>query len=343
MNIPQTIRERRTIRKFNTTPVAPELVVSLLNDAVNLYEDKGTCRWRCLYAGTPESRHRLVESMMTKMKENRFVKLMPSKMIDFFIKRVTEIPAHLIFIAESASDRRQSDENYAAVCSVMQNFQLLGWECGLGALWDTDPMFQNESFLTEIGLQEGERFAGILHIGYYDKAPRARRRTPAEQKWTAIGEGGKADVLQSARVRVSTQSILEVLNDAVWAPNDGLREPWRFIYVSGSEAAGKLLDSYGNTSSSFLLIVAEHEEDPHKQEEDYAAICCLIQNVQLLVKSRPWYARRSIPEWIYDLDQCKVFGIQPEERIVAVLELGENDRSLQSESSPPPLLNITHL
>ncbi|PCL93278.1 nitroreductase family protein [Paenibacillus lautus] len=343
MNIPQTIRERRTIRRFNTTPVPPELVVSLLNDAVNLYEDKGTPRWRCLIAGTPESRQRLVESMMTKMKENRFVKLMPPKMIDFFIKRVTEIPAHLIFIAESASDRRQSDENFAAVCSVMQNFQLLGWERGLGALWDTDPMFQSESFLAEIGLQEGERFAGILHIGYFDKAPRARRRTPAEQKWTAVGEGREADGLRSERGGISAQSILEVLDDAVWAPNDGLREPWRFIYVTGSEAAAKLSNSEGYTSSAFLLIIAEHEEDPHKQEEDYAAICCLIQNVQLLVKSRPWNARRSIPEWIYDQDQCKAFGIQPEERVVAVLELGENNRSLQLVSSPPPLLNLTHL
>jgi len=339
LNIPQSIRERRTIRRFNTTPVPPELVVSLLNDAVNLYEVKGTPRWRSLFAGMPESRQRLVESMMTKMKENRFVKLMPSKMIDFFIKRVTEIPAHLIFIAESASDRRQSDENFAAVCSVMQNFQLLGWERGLGALWDTDPMFQSESFLAEIGLQEGERFAGILHIGYFDKAPRARRRTPAEQKWTVIGEGREADGL----VRISAQSILEVLNDAVWAPNDGLREPWRFIYVPGSEAAAKLSCSDGNTSSAFLLVVAEQEEDPHKQEEDYAAICCLIQNVQLLVKSRPWNVRRLLPEWIYDQNQCKVFGIQPEERVVAVLELGENHQSLQSESSPPPLLNLTHL
>lgn len=73
--------------------------------------------------------------MMAKMKESRFSKL---------------IPAHLIFIAESASDRRKSDENYAAVCSVMQNFQLLGWDRGLGALWDTDPMFHNEAFLAEV-------------------------------------------------------------------------------------------------------------------------------------------------------------------------------------------------
>ncbi|AZS15593.1 nitroreductase family protein [Paenibacillus lutimineralis] len=343
MNFSQTIKERRTIRRFSTTPVAPELVGSLINDAACLYKAEGAPRWRCLIANTPESRHRLVDSMMTKMKESRFGKLIPAKMIDFFVKRITDIPAHLIFIAESASDQRQSDENYAAVCSVMQNFQLLGWDRGLGALWDTDPMFHSEAFLTEIGLQAGERFAGILHVGYFDKAPRARRRTPAEQKWTAIGGGGQADGLPSDRVRISAQSILEVLNDAVWAPNDGLREPWRFIHVTGNEAVAKLSDSSGDASSAFLLIVAKQEADPHKQEEDYAAVCCLIQNVQLLVKSRSWYSRRSIPDWIYDPDQCEPFGIQSGERIVALLEFGENDRPSDSHSSPPPFLNITHL
>ncbi|SDC27762.1 Nitroreductase [Paenibacillus sp. UNCCL117] len=343
MNIPHTIRERRTIRRFNSTPVTPELVVSLLTDAANLYEDEGTPRWRCLFAGTPESRHRLVKSMTAKMKESRFVKLMPAKMIDFFIKQITDMPAHLIFIAESASDRRRSDENYAAVCSVMQNFQLLGWERGLGALWDTDPMLQSESFHAEIGLQKGERFAGILHIGYFDKAPRARRRTPAEQKWTAIGEDAAADSLQPDYVRIPAQSILKVLNDAVWAPNDGLREPWRFIYVTGSQAAAKLSESDRNAKPALLLVVAKQEADPHKREEDYAAVCCLIQNVQLLLKSGEWHARRSIPDWIYDEDQCKPFGIQPGERIVAVLELGENGRPPQSEPPSLPRLIITHL
>ncbi|GAA0391548.1 nitroreductase family protein [Paenibacillus motobuensis] len=343
MNFSQTIKERRTIRRFNTTPVAPELVVSLMNDAVSLYEAEGTPRWRCLIAGTPESRHRLVDSMMAKMKESRFGKLIPAKMIDFFVKRITDIPAHLIFIAEFDSDQRQSDENYAAACSVMQNFQLLGWDRGLGALWDTDPIFHSEAFLAEIGLQAGERFAGILHVGYFDKAPRARRRTPAEQKWTAFGGGGKANGLQSDHMRISAQSILDVLNDAVWAPNDGLREPWRFIYVTGNEAAAKLSDASGNASLAFLLVVAKQEADLHKQEEDYAAVCCLIQNVQLVAKSRPWYSRRSIPDWIYDQDQCKPFGIQSGERIVALLEFGDNNRPSDSHSSPPPFLNITHL
>ncbi|MCM3492057.1 nitroreductase family protein [Paenibacillus lactis] len=239
MNYSQTIRERRTIRRFNPTPVDPDIIVSLLTDAAKLYETEGTPRWRCLYAGTAESRQRLVESMIAKMKESKFGKLIPAKMINYFIKQITDIPSHLIFIAESASDQRQRDENYAAVCSIMENFLLLGWERGLGALWDTDPMLQSESFLAEIGLQEGERFAGILHVGYFDKVPRARRRTPAEQKWTLIVGDGQPSEVQSNNARISEQSILEVLNDAVWAPNDGLREPVAFYLCNGQRSSRK--------------------------------------------------------------------------------------------------------
>lgn len=36
-----TIKERRSIRKYNETPVAQELVISLLKEAASLYEAEG--------------------------------------------------------------------------------------------------------------------------------------------------------------------------------------------------------------------------------------------------------------------------------------------------------------
>lgn len=30
---------------------------------------------------------------------------------------------------------------------------------------------------------------------------------------------------------VTQETVLNLLEDAVWAPNHGLREPWRFIFV----------------------------------------------------------------------------------------------------------------
>jgi nitroreductase len=336
MNVSATIRERRTIRKFKSTPVAQERIISLLNEAAGLYEAEGTPRWRCIYYDSLESRQRLAGSMIAKIKESRFGKFIPDRMTDFYSKQATEIPAHLAFIAESANTRLQSDENYAAVCSIMQNFQLLGWEHGLGMLWYTDPLIMSETFFKEIGLQNGERFAGVLSIGYFEKVPRARKRTPAEQKWTVIGGDDHphphtyADNLPN-----SPQTILGMLNEAVYAPNDGMREPWRFVYVTGGEAAGQLRSLQGSSSTAFLLVVAKEESDSHKQHEDYAAVCCLIQNFQLLPKTSHLHVYRTIPEWTYHREQCTTFGIRPQERIAAVLELGADIRRPSSASTPP--------
>ncbi|RRJ66189.1 nitroreductase [Paenibacillus oralis] len=332
----KTIRERRTIRNFNVSPVSRELVESLLKQAAGLYESDGTPRWRCIYIGTPESRRRLVESMLAKTKESRFGKLIPSKMLDILSRRVAEIPGHLIVMAESGADERESDENFAAACGVMQNFQLLGWERGLGMLWDTDPLIQSELFFTEIGLREGEKFAGILHMGYFDKAPRARKRTPAEQKWTAVRLGG-APHEREFHPPISEQNVLEVLNDAVWAPNDRLREPWRFIFVTGGMADAHAQTVVPGTVPARLLVVVKEEADPHKQEEDFAAACCLVQNFQLLAKSKNWGVRRTRPEWIYDLERRRSFGVKPQERIAAVLELGITGRIPQAPSAAAPV------
>lgn len=336
MNFSQTIRERRSIRKCNTLSVPQELVVSLLNQAGDLYEPEGTPRWRCLYAGTPESRERLADCMLAKTKESRLGRLIPSKMMDLFVKRLTDIPAHLIVVAESGADRRQSDENFAAACSVMQNFQLLAWEHGLGMLWDTEPIVQNEMFFSGIGLQEGERLVGILHMGYFDKTPKSRRRTAVEQKWTVIRGNEEPHGLQPHTAPlISEQSILEVLNDAVWAPNDGLREPWRFILVTDGEIAGDPQAAFSGAAQAYLLVVATEEADPHKREEDYAAVCCLIQNFLLLAKSKNWGVLRTRPEWIYDPERCRLFGVRPLERIAAVLELGRNESPPQAAAACP--------
>ncbi|CAM4527260.1 nitroreductase family protein [Paenibacillus xylanexedens] len=186
MSLAELIKERRSIRKCNSTPVDQELIVELLRKATRLQPFVESGSWRVVYAGTPEARKRLVDCMLEQMSQSKLGKLIPGKLLDVFKKRFTDIPAHVIVMSTVGPDRLTNDRNYAAACGVMQSFQLLGWERGLGMLWDTESMIQHEGFFNGIGLREDERFVGILHIGYYDKAPRSRKRTPAEQKWTVL-------------------------------------------------------------------------------------------------------------------------------------------------------------
>lgn len=350
MDVSKTIRERRTIRRFSAKPVVQEQMVAILKEAAGLYEAEGTPHWRCLYFHSPAAREQLADSMIAKIKESSIGRLLPGKMTDYIKKQATAVSAHVVFIAEAAETRHQRDINYAAVCSVMQNVQLLGWEQGLGMVWYTDPMIHSDVFFKTIGLREGEQFAGILEIGYVEKIPKARKRTPAEQNWSVIGSSNGA-LFAKPDSNPSPQNMLELLNEAVWAPNDGMREPWRFIYVTEAAATAKGTTTGTATNNlysprtdrvapPFLLVVAKEEANSHKQQEDYAAVCSLVQNVQLLAKARSWSMRRSIPQWADDPQRRQSYGLRPLERIVAVLELGGEKRNPQAQS-PQPELKMT--
>ncbi|WP_019908839.1 hypothetical protein [Paenibacillus sp. HW567] len=114
--------------------------------------------------------------------------------------------------------------------------------------------------------------------------------------------------------------VLELLNDAVWAPNDGLREPWRFIYAEAG--SGGFMTGLQDPAPAFLIVAMKEESDSYKRDEDFAAVCCLIQNFQLLAHVRKLGVRRTMKDWMYDREQTYLFGVQDKECIVAVLEMG---------------------
>lgn len=121
---------------------------------------------------------------------------------------------------------------------------------------------------------------------------------------------------------ISRDRVLELLNIAVWAPNDGLREPWRFIYAD--RKPGRLHGILQNPASAYLLVVMKEDADPHKRKEDFAGVCCLIQNFVLLAAERGLGVRWTMREWFYDSQLSRDYGVGEKERLVAVLELGQN-------------------
>lgn len=186
MSIASLIRERRSVRRYKSLPVSQELVMTLLQSAELLCPYEGGKRWRYVYVGKPEAREQLADYMTEKMVDTKLGRLMPAKLIERLKQRYARVPATLIVIAEMDPDSPKRDEIYGTVCSIMQNFQLLGWEQKIGMLWNTESYIQNELFFKRIGVRENERFVGLLNIGYFDKAPRSQSRTQAERKWTML-------------------------------------------------------------------------------------------------------------------------------------------------------------
>ena len=107
-------------------------------------------------------------------------------------------------------------------------------------------------------------------------------------------------------VLVPQETIVRVLETAVWAPNHKLTEPWRFLVITG-KTKEKLAKIYCKIqknkiqsedpsilqkatdkgyskiiSKPFIIgVVCNKNENAFRAREDYAATCCAIQNIAL--------------------------------------------------------------
>lgn len=171
----QMIRERRSVKTgYKNIPVPQELVLELLNDAVYAPNHKLREPWRFIFV--PTASKQLFALQMAQH--------YPDDMFEYRVKYFNEPAAYLIIVMPDSENRKQQDEDYGAVSSMIQNFQLLAWERGLGTVWKTNMHMYDPKVKEMLGVQPGERIAGFLHLGFFDEAPEGKPRTRAEEKFT---------------------------------------------------------------------------------------------------------------------------------------------------------------
>ncbi|RXZ82279.1 nitroreductase [Paenibacillaceae bacterium] len=131
---------------------------------------------------------------------------------------------------------------------------------------------------------------------------------------------------------VGRDLVLSILDDAVWAPNHRLREPWRFICAE-NEAKEKLIRTLNGSQHAklanmlseaplVLIVTAKINKDDYITNDDFAAACCLIQNIQLL----GWNYGLGMVWELADYTNCPALlaaaDVQAEERIAGIIGLG---------------------
>ncbi len=102
---------------------------------------------------------------------------------------------------------------------------------------------------------------------------------------------------------VPVETLITGLQVACWAPNHRMNEPWHF-YLPGPEtreamcqlnatlvtetkgeaAATKKLERW-RAMPGWLVVTAERSSEPVRDQENYAACCCLVQNLALYLWS----------------------------------------------------------
>lgn len=149
---------------------------------------------------------------------------------------------------------------------------------------------------------------------------------------------------------IPIETLKEILSLSTWAPNHGLREPWRFIlyYADGrkkfidaqvgayekSPYASLMKDEneremLKKKNIEYLMGIPAHlvvlmPEDPRQKqwEEDFAAVGALIQNIQLAAWEKGIGVVWKTNSYIYEPSFYEAIGAKPGEKVVAVLHLG---------------------
>jgi len=182
--VEQNILDRRTIKSFKNNPISTEVIIELLNVAKWAPNHKLTEPWRFqLYVD--EGKEKFVQAYIdSQTKVDGEVPEKVNRKAQYF----RDIPVHLVVIMPEDPRQRRWDEDYGAVSSLIQNFQLAAWESGIGMIWRTNDWVYDPVFREGIDVQPGEKVVATLMIGYPKHTPEAQPRTDIRKLVTIINK-----------------------------------------------------------------------------------------------------------------------------------------------------------
>lgn len=183
-DVEKAIIGRRSIKKFKTDPVDVEELIELLNVAKWAPNHKLTEPWRFhLYAG--EGKEKFVQAFIdSRPKVDGEVATKVKNKAAYF----RDIPLHLVVIMPEDPRQRRWDEDYGAVATFIQNFQLAAWERGIGMIWRSNDFVYDPVFREGLDVKPGEKIVATLMIGYPKHVPEPQKRTDIKEFLTIFDQ-----------------------------------------------------------------------------------------------------------------------------------------------------------
>lgn len=140
--------------------------------------------------------------------------------------------------------------------------------------------------------------------------------------------------------KVEETTVRKLLEDAIWAPTHGMRQPWRFIYVDKdnlpsfakkvaatySEDMQQNREDYLNEPNAILVVIMEEPEAQKQWDENFGATASMIQNFWLLAWEQNLGVVWKTNPHIYDPKVKEILGVGENEKIVGFIHLGYFDK-----------------
>jgi coenzyme F420-0:L-glutamate ligase / coenzyme F420-1:gamma-L-glutamate ligase len=175
----ETLRGRRSVRRYRTDPVPRPLIEAILAAAACAPSPHHSAPWRFVVLTTPRERRRLAKAMGNAWRRDLAADGLPAKRIDRLVERSRErllgAPVLLVLcITPERFDRypdtrRQLAERTMFAHSVgaaLQNAMLAAHAVGLASCWMCAPLFCPEVVVTCLALPPDLQPQALLTLGY---------------------------------------------------------------------------------------------------------------------------------------------------------------------------------
>lgn len=145
---------------------------------------------------------------------------------------------------------------------------------------------------------------------------------------------------------VDREDLMRIIDDAVWAPNHGNRQPWRLVVACGKELFNlhhllrdiavpkwqelstenleKQMKKF-TLAGGYVFVITPEDARQKERLEDYAAASIFIQNIQLLAWDKGIGACWKTPAFLDVPKFREALGVKSGERIISMLQVGYFD------------------
>ncbi|MGN7765300.1 nitroreductase family protein [Paenibacillus sp. 22594] len=164
---------------------------------------------------------------------------------------------------------------------------------------------------------------------------------------------GRRTIQEFNGVPIAQETLMDLLDNAVWAPFHSTKEPWRFILFVGNGRAkfadavlaarsaafaqqygAQIYDAYCSQTPAHLVVVMKSDLPGKAWEEALAATAALIQNIQLL----GWEQGIGMVWKTAAFNEASSFraalGVSTAEKVVGTLHMGYFDPKNQPAPKP---------
>jgi coenzyme F420-0:L-glutamate ligase/coenzyme F420-1:gamma-L-glutamate ligase len=187
------MRNRRSVRQYQDTPVPRELIMQMLEAARWAPSPHGRQPWRFVVLTQPEPKKRLADAMGQTWQQNLELDGQASPIVSIRLEksrqRILHAPAlimpclYLGDLDQYPDAQRQEDEKTMAIQSIgaaIQNMLLTAYDLGLDTGWMCAPLFCPEIACAALDLDAQLIPQALIPVGYAAADPKRRARLPLD-------------------------------------------------------------------------------------------------------------------------------------------------------------------